>query len=152
MSDAEYTAGALFEEGDIPGPDHSEENIVLDMRQRFDALDNDGKIKVAEMLLILDAKKLSMQNATYTPELISARIRMFLNAGLGALEQIVAGRVGKCMYCKESVEETPHYDRQIVWVIPGTNQVVDRTESGERAHEACVKRLKEGGSDEEPMF
>lgn len=136
----EFQAEALFGEDDF-GFDKTEANDLLDLRGRFDKLGTLSRLPLAEAFMRLD-KGLGDE------ELMELK-----RTEIGKAEQTALDAQSRCGLCEESIDENDAVvERQAVWVTPGSNQVQLREELGQRAHAACVKRVKEGGSAEPGLF
>lgn len=133
MSNDHYEADALFDE-DAFGLDKTEANDLLDLRARFDKLSPIDRLPLAEAFIRLadeESKRDELEKA----------------------EGAAKARSSVCGMCEEELTlEDSVVERQLVWVTPGSNQVQIREEMGERAHTNCVKRVREGGSAEAPLF
>lgn len=132
----DFEADTLFSDDDF-GLDKTEANDLLDLRARFDKLAPLHRLPLAEAFIRLadenlgDLKRQELEKA----------------------EDIARAAATKCGLCELEIKaDEAVVERQVVWVTPGSNQVQIREDMGERAHATCVKRVKEGGSAEAPLF
>lgn len=148
MANEEFEAAALFEEADL-GFDKVEANTVLDIRARFDNLPLAHQRLLAESIIRLSAGTLGLDN----DDLVEEALMEYKGQELDRVEELARLAASACGLCEEQIaEDEPVVVRQMVWVTPGSNQVQIREDVGESAHAHCVKRVKEGGSAEAPIF
>lgn len=155
MSSQNFEADALFSESELDdfGSDKTEANVILDLRERFDKLPMAQRAALAESLLRMDARTIGLDGDPDEHDYVNDALAQFREAELGKVEDATRDAATKCGLCVEEITVgDPVAERQLVWVTPGSNQVQIREELGERAHVACVKRVKEGGSAEAPLF
>jgi hypothetical protein len=152
MSTDNYSADALFSDDDI-GFDKTEATAILDLREKFDSLSLPAKAYLGEALMRIDVRTLGFDNGDPAFESTERAIHDFKVTELDKAGEAAKATHSKCGLCENAFEEGDTIlERQNVWVTPGSNQVQLREDLSERAHAACVKRVKEGGSAEAPLF
>lgn len=146
-SEEDQLAFNLFDEVDADLDSHTVENALLDGRGRLESLTVYEKARLAERII-----------QSNLPDILDAAGDIDLSLAEFFDSAITEARIldAECALCGQEITDK-EFDscmvEQTIWTGPARNGSQVRTDTGRRAHDDCVKKLKDGGDPaERPMW
>lgn len=141
--------------GQLPFDDFSSDGFesttqVMTNRTRFEALDSGQRARLAESMVALDVRRIF---GTGDDEQVRKVEDSFQETLSQMLDQVAStNRVAGCYFCHGVIgPEEASVQMFTTWMTDGRK--VHSEPVDEKAHDRCVKRIREGGDpDAKPMF